>query len=142
MVNGLIQRSCASQMDEGPSRPLHVLVVDDQPLVCATIELYLIHDGHTVETAANGLEGLRKFHAGRFDLVVVDKSMPEMSGDQLITIIKQRTPNKPVILLTGSDATMSSEHSPGPDIILKKPVDQKTFRQALAKAHRSTYAPR
>ena len=45
-------------------RPLHVLVVEDEPLVREVIEVYLREDQHLVETAKNGREGLDKYRAG------------------------------------------------------------------------------
>jgi CheY-like chemotaxis protein len=68
--------------------------------VAAVIE-QLSSQGHTVETANNGLEGLDKFLSGQFDLVVTDRAMPEMGGDQLATAIKQVAPDRPIIMLTG-----------------------------------------
>jgi len=61
----------------------------------------MVSDGTTVETAADGREGLSKFHAGKFDLVLVDRAMPEINGDQLTEAIKELDPDMPVILVTG-----------------------------------------
>ena len=71
------------------SRPLHVLVVDDNPLAREVVIAYFTTDGHTAETATNGREGLTKFKAGHFDLVVTDGRGPEMGGYRLADSIKQ-----------------------------------------------------
>jgi PAS domain S-box-containing protein len=116
-------------------RRLHVLVVDDDPPIREMLTAILAGDGHTVETACNGREGLAKFHAGWFDVVVTDRGMPEMSGDQLATAIKRLTPLKPVILLTGfGDLLIASGEKPvDVDIILSKPVTAVELRTALTK---------
>ncbi|MBI1923428.1 response regulator [Candidatus Poribacteria bacterium] len=128
------QQVAASQQPAGiPLTPLHILVVEDEPLVREVVTEYLTGDGHTVETATNGREGLAKFYAGHFDLVMTDKGMPEMSGDQLAAAVKQVAPNKPVILLTGFGDLMnaSGEKPVGVDIIVNKPVTLSGLRKAL-----------
>jgi signal transduction histidine kinase len=123
------------QDEERPSRRLQILVVDDEPQVREVVTEYLTGDGHSVETATNGREGLEKFLAGWFDVVVTDQGMPEMSGDQLAGAIKRVAPKKPVILLTGFGDLMiaAGDRPSGVDIILSKPVTLNALRQALAK---------
>jgi PAS domain S-box-containing protein len=128
----------AAEAPEGthaPLRQLHVLVVDDDPPIRELLTEYLTLDAHTVETASNGREGLEKFHTGWFDVVVTDRGMPEMSGDQLAAAIKRASPNKPVILLTGfGDLLIASGEQPAHvDLILSKPVTAAELRKALAK---------
>jgi CheY-like chemotaxis protein len=115
------------------SRSLHVLIVDDEEHVLDILSEFLTMDGHTVESANNGREGLEKFHTGRFDLVVTDRAMPEMSGDQLAATIKRMAPDKPIIMLTGFGDMMkaSEENPPGVDYILSKPTKIAEFRKAI-----------
>lgn len=117
------------------SRRWHLLVVDDEPAVREVVTEYLAADGHHVETATNGREGLEKFLAGRFDVVVTDQGMPEMSGDQLAAAIKRVAPNRAVILLTGFGDIMEAAGDQPVDVdtILTKPVTVSAMRQALAK---------
>jgi len=68
-----------------PSHSLRALVVDDEQTVRDTLTICLTINGHTVETATDGLEGLEKFRAGEFDVVITDRRMPYMSGDKLAT---------------------------------------------------------
>ncbi len=114
--------------------PLHVLLVDDEPSVLQVVTAFLTSDGHTVETATNGREGLEKLRAGTLDLVVTDRAMPGMSGDQLAAAIKTIRPT-PVILLTGFGDMMhvTGEKPAGVDLIVSKPVSLAALRQAVAK---------
>lgn len=86
-----------------------------------------------METATNGREALDKFIAERFDLVVSDRAMPEMSGDQLAAAIKTVAP-RPVILLTGFGDMMraTGEKPTGVDMILTKPITLNALREAVA----------
>ena len=117
------------------SRPLRILVVDDHPIQSELIAHALIRDWHTVETASHGLEAVAKFEAQLFDLVITDKSMPEMNGDQLAAAIKAREPGTPVIMLTGfgASAADSEEMSEFIDLLVAKPATAHDLRKAIAK---------
>ncbi len=113
-----------------------VLVVDDEEVICQVLNEFLIQDGHVVEIAANGKDGLDKFRHGRFDLVILDRAMPDMSGDQVGAAIKHSCPDLPVIMLTGFGSMMEAadEKPVGVDFIVNKPVTIDTLRKAIARA--------
>jgi signal transduction histidine kinase len=119
-------------------RPLRILVVEDEPLVREVVEVYLREDHHTVQTAVNGREGLEKYRAGVFDLVLTDRAMPEVNGDVLASEIKKINPNQPVILLTGFGDLMSGagEKPEGVDLVVSKPFTLNSLREAMTKALR------
>jgi len=114
---------------------LDVLVVDDEPSVLEVVSSYFRHDGHDVETAATGREALEKFRQYHFDLVVLDRVMPEMSGDQTARFIKQLNQNVPVIMLTGFGALIEvTGTQPQPvDVVLSKPVTLDALRKTVDK---------
>ena len=116
-------------------RPLHILVVDDDPIVRMSVVAQLNTQAHTVEIASNGREGLDRFEAGRFDLVVTDRAMPEMGGDQLAATIERSAPDTPVIMLTGFGDLMVArgEHPAGVDAVVSKPVTLDALTQAIQK---------
>ncbi len=112
-----------------------VLVVDDDALVREVISAYLSEDGYTVALAVNGREGLEKFSAGEFDIVLTDRSMPEMEGDELAREIKKIRPNVPVILVTGFGDIMAAtgDKPEGVDVIMSKPFTMAGLQNTLAK---------
>lgn len=121
---------------EGPTRStrkLQVLVVEDDPAVREVLASYLVQDGHVFETAENGREGLQKFYASWYHVVLTDLAMPEMNGDQLAIYIKRIAPNKPVILLTGfGDMIKAVDKKPeGIDLVLTKPITLDVLREAF-----------
>ncbi|HKW95720.1 MAG TPA: GAF domain-containing protein [Methylomirabilota bacterium] len=120
--------------------PLHVLVVDDEPIARDVLTEYLTGDGHTVETAVNGRDGFEKFKAGRFALVITDRAMPEVGGDQLAAMVKETSPSTPVVLLTGFGDLMNAagEKPDGVDLVVKKPIRLATLREVLAKMSADT----
>jgi CheY-like chemotaxis protein len=115
------------------TRRLRILVVEDDPLVRMTLTEQLSSRGHTVQSASNGLEGLDTFMSGRFDLVLTDRAMPEMGGDQLATTIKQLAPNKPIIMLTGFGDLMNvkGEQPAAVDAVVSKPVTLDSLTEAI-----------
>lgn len=117
-------------------RRLRILVVEDEPMVRKAITDMLAADGHSVDSATNGVEGLEKFLAGWFDLVVTDRAMPEIGGDRLAASIMRSAPDKPVIMLTGFGDLMAArgERPPGVTVLMSKPITRTELRQAVAQA--------
>jgi DNA-binding response OmpR family regulator len=117
-----------------PSAPrLRVLIADDEPMVREVIQLYLAEDGHMAETAEDGGAALEKFRAGAYDLVLTDRAMPELSGDQLAAEVKALRPEVPVILLTGFGDLMNAEGEKpaGVDAVVSKPFTMASLRAAV-----------
>jgi nitrogen fixation negative regulator NifL len=120
-------------------RPLRVLLVDDEDIVRQILREYLVADGHTVETASNGGDALDAMAKAAFDIVLLDRAMPGLSGDQVAVATKELKPDLPVILLTGFGDMMiaAGEMPPGIDLILGKPVTIDGLRTALARVVKS-----
>lgn len=114
---------------------LDVLIVDDEPSVLEVVSTYLRCDGHSVATAASGREALEKFRRNHFDLVVLDRVMPEMSGDQTACFLKQLNQDIPVIMLTGFGALIevTGSQPKAVDVVLSKPVTIDALRQTIGK---------
>ncbi len=115
-------------------KSLRILIADDEPMIREVLEMYLSEDNHTVESAADGREALEKFKKGNYDIVLTDRSMPEMNGDELAVAVKQHRPNVPVVLLTGFGELMKAdgEKPEGVDAIISKPFTLDSLRGALA----------
>jgi DNA-binding NtrC family response regulator len=118
----------------GAGRKLRVLLVDDDAGIRSVVGRWLQGDGHYVETADDGLQGRERFKAGTWDVVITDRIMPRLNGDELGTAIKEINPAIPVILLTGSPdhpPVVPGDGSPF-DIIVSKPFKYETIRTAIA----------
>lgn len=77
-----------------------VLIVDDEPAMRQGLADNLEFEGYETAMAANGKEGLEMILASRYDLVVLDVMMPEMSGFDVCKELRKRNITVPVILLT------------------------------------------
>ena len=119
-----------------PLPPLTVLVVDDQASLRDVVTEYLTTEGHTVTSVETGTMALKQIQNGRFNLVITDKAMPEMNGEQLAAAIHLIAPQLPVILMTGfGDSMIATGTMPAHIcVILSKPITKTSLRNALAKA--------
>ncbi len=126
----------APARDREAPRRLRILLVEDEAPVRTVITHQLGSEGHTVDSASNGREGLEKFMAGWFDLVITDRAMPELGGDQLAAAIAGIAPNKPIIMLTGFGDLMAAkgETPAGVRAVVSKPVTLDALRQAIVEA--------
>lgn len=83
-----------------------ILVVDDDSDIRELLSLSLTIAGHTVDEAADGPSALRMVEEGTFDLIVLDVSMPSMSGLEVAQRIRASpAPVRPLILMLSAMAT-------------------------------------
>ena len=83
------------------SQPASVLLVDDEPAIHVVIGMFLREAGYVVGDAKGGMEGLRMFEEGSWDVVITDRAMPGMGGEQLAEEIRNISPDVPLSLITG-----------------------------------------
>lgn len=78
-----------------------ILVIDDQKSIRNTLKDILEYEGHEVIVAEDGLDGLEKFNAGKFDVVLTDIKMPNMDGMEVLEKIISTGTDAPVIMISG-----------------------------------------
>ena len=93
----------------------HVLVVDDDPMVCMAIEVYLERHNFQATIADGGEAGLRALEGTSFDLMIVDIFMPHMRGFESIRIFHERAPTIPLIAMSGY--AFANLNTPAPDFL-------------------------
>ncbi|GBE58168.1 response regulator SaeR [bacterium BMS3Abin01] len=79
----------------------HVLVVDDEEVIRDVCAQILVAEGYEVTTARNGKEALREVSEKNFDVVVTDIMMPDMSGLELLEVIKSTSMDVCTVVITG-----------------------------------------
>ena len=103
-----------------------ILAVDDDATALGALRQILVQKGYDVSTAPNGHDALTALRNSTFDLVILDVSMPGLSGYEVCRKIRQeeKTRDLPVIFLTakGMLVDMTEGEEAGSDLYLVKPV--------------------
>ena len=118
---------------------LHILLIDDDPMLIKSLEDILQGDGHQITVANGGQAGIDAFSASiqagtPFALVITDLGMPHVDGRRVAAAIKAASPTTPVILLTGWGQRLIAENDIPPHVnrVLNKPPRLNDLRTALA----------
>lgn len=79
-----------------------ILVIDDEPLVCTLLQIVLTRQGHEVRMAYNGREGIESFRRNRPGFTFLDLYLPDMTGIEVLKLIRQIDPEGAVLILTAA----------------------------------------
>jgi PAS domain S-box-containing protein len=114
-------------------KKLTILAVDDDPLVALNTSALLEELGHTVYSAPSALHALEILHREKkIDLIITDQLMPDMTGLELVTRIRQENAHMPIILATGYAELGPGEGEGLPR--LAKPFSQRELAEVIARA--------
>lgn len=106
-------------------RGSRVLLVEDEPLTAEVFARALSRDGHRVDVARDGLQALRRLCDHVPSLVVLDMSLPALSGAELVRRLRaEGHANLPIVVVSGSSRAESdlSAAELWPGVWLTKPV--------------------
>jgi len=82
-------------------QPLHIMVVDDEPIVGKRLKSALEKTGNVVETFEDGPAALARFDEMPFDIVVTDIRMDHIDGIEILAHVQRVSPRTRVIIITG-----------------------------------------
>lgn len=105
-----------------PTMP-RVLLVDDEPRVCAALAGVLVSEDYNVIFAESGFEAIRKFRNGIFDIVLLDLRMPGLNGWETLAQLTFLRPLLPVIIMTALPDQQAAAEAAGVGALLEKPLD-------------------
>jgi DNA-binding NtrC family response regulator len=117
-----------------------VLIVDDDASIVAVLQdalgLFRHENDYTVEIARDGAEGLVALQRGPFDLVLLDMYMPRMTGLELLTEMRRRGLQTPVLMLTGNEDNRSAADALAAGIFayVPKPFDLQHLEMLISLA--------
>ena len=115
-------------------KPLKILIIDDNQEIIDILYNFFSRKNYTVSTATNGLDGLKLIEADNisFDIIITDLVMPNISGAGIISIVKKKYPEMPIIAITGwGEHPESLAEEARADVILEKPFDLKKLEKVL-----------
>jgi len=113
-----------------------ILIIDDDKAVLGLFTQALENNGYSVVQAADGREGLRLFEVAPTDLVITDIMMPEMDGLELIPKLRKKSPDLPIIAISGGMRSATISFLPQAKIlgacrVFIKPVSLSELLQAV-----------
>ncbi len=131
------QLRIATTGSEAVEQPINILIVDDEPKNLAVLETILEDPGHRLVRATSADQALLALVADEFALLILDISMPEMTGFELAHLIKERkkTAHVPIIFLTAyynDDQHVLEGYGSGAVDYLHKPVNPAILRSKVA----------
>lgn len=127
-----------SRTIQASAQAAHVLVVDDDTLVCTAIGRLLTACGYRVTLAHGGYDALEVLRRERFAAVLCDLNMPTLSGIELLRRTRQIEPDLPFVMLSGiNDAAAATESlQEGASDYIVKPAGHEALAEALGRAIR------
>ena len=115
-------------------KSLKLLIIDDNQELLAALYQFLSEKEYDVVSASDGLDGLKllEVEEQRFDLVITDIVMPNISGLAIISIVKKKFPGTPVIAITGwgEHPEMLALEAQA-DLVLEKPFELDELDDAI-----------
>jgi CheY-like chemotaxis protein len=111
-----------------------ILVVDDSEEVRDVLRDVLVRQGHAVVTCADGEAGLAEATARQFDLAMVDLALPGISGLEVASRLKRRSPDSTVVVMTGYFDRVGTG-AKGVDFVLTKPFSLDQVRLMINRVY-------
>ena len=110
-----------------------ILIIEDDLDVLSAFVKHFKYLGYDVMIATDGMEGLKKIDDGGYDLVITDIVMPFVSGVGVVTTIKSKRPDIPVIAITGfGKEPEAAAMEKKADLVLAKPVKMSLLRDHVS----------
>jgi len=85
----------------------HILIIDDESVICDACRLVLTELGHHVTCCHNGMDGLSAIHSGDYDLILLDMKLADIDGLDILQALHEEKVQPCIIVMTGY-ATMAN----------------------------------
>ena len=109
-----------------------ILVVDDDPQIRESLRKVLSAEGYAVVLAADGREGIEKFDTEQIDLLLLDVSLPDISGWEVYGVVTALNPFVPIIIITGKNDQHELAGLSGVGALVEKPLNVPQLLQNIA----------
>lgn len=112
-----------------------VLVVDDEPNFCTSLKALLGTEGYVTDISHSGQEAIFRLNCARYDAILLDIGLPDISGLELSESLKEQYPDTVIIILTGFATLENAVQSlrNGVYDYLSKPVDHQQLFHTLSR---------
>jgi PAS domain S-box-containing protein len=132
---GAAEQPARPPADPQSDRRKHVLFADDEAGLSAIVQRLLLLEGFDVTICSGGEEALARFDPTVHDLVLTDYGMPDLTGVEVASAVRRRSPRTPVLLVTGWGSDLDSASPPsGVAAVIGKPFRLATLVEAVKSA--------
>jgi CheY-like chemotaxis protein len=111
-----------------------LFIIEDDEHVLAMMKTYFEYLGYRIITASDGMEGLKMLDSEQYDLVVTDIVMPYVSGVGIVSVVKEKSPDIPVVAITAygknPERLAAEKHA---DVVLRKPFEMEKLKDHVAR---------
>jgi len=110
-----------------------VLVVDDEEAIQDMFKLFLKKAGFSRLVVGTGKDALAALEKQKFDLCFLDLQLPDITGDEIYAVAKDKYPDLPIVIVTGypDSEMMNNILKHGPVTMLKKPLKVEDLEETL-----------
>ena len=114
-----------------------ILVIDDEEGIRKLLATILTDKDYNVDTAANGEEAIRKANEKVYNIALIDIMLPDISGVELLTQIKEAKPRTRKIIMTGNPSFQNAVEAlnRGADAYVMKPLDVEKMLNTIAEQY-------
>ena len=113
----------------------HILVADDDPVICKMVSIALIKEGYWVETAGDGEEALQRISRQKYAALVLDEKMPYIPGSDVIREIRGKGNTTPAYLMSAEPFVEVRPRYEGLEFVefFSKPLNLRELKISLAR---------
>jgi CheY-like chemotaxis protein len=110
-----------------------ILIVEDEPAVRKLLDRVFAEDGYFVTAVGTGRQALRELQDTAFEVIILDMSLPDADGPEVLREIRADLPRVPVLALSGmmGNAMQTAARAAGADATLAKPATVRKLREAV-----------
>jgi DNA-binding NtrC family response regulator len=120
-------------------KKIQVLIIEDDRIVADALKIIMEDDGYEAVVAINARQGIEQSRLRRFDLTITDVQLPDKSGLDVLTVLRKKDPEAPIIIITAHTSTevIGEAMARGAFQVLPKPFQPSELldlaRRAVAK---------
>ncbi|HOP05780.1 MAG TPA: response regulator [candidate division Zixibacteria bacterium] len=136
-MNSSPETEVLTQLVRQRGKPFRVLIVDDEKWVQDVFKDFCeLTQAFDIDLAGDGQDAIAKVRGSQYDLITLDLIMPEMSGLDVLSAIKDISPEVPVMIITGNatEKLVTEAGIMGACRVMYKPVMMETFISEVTSA--------
>jgi DNA-binding response OmpR family regulator len=117
-------------------KSIKILIIDDNEEILSSLKAYFTKKKYSVVAVDSGLDGLKLIESEQegFDVIITDLVMPNVSGVAIISIVKKKWPDVPIIAITGyGEHPEALAKEAQADAVLEKPFKPRELEKRIKK---------